>query len=101
MTVPPGGQTVLLPQCHRMFFPIISIYLLGCFFFFPSPLSLIIWRCPQKAIYLFLLWLYDVFTGEAVLKSVQRVSSRMKKKGKYRYCPQAVYAGVHYRNARV
>lgn len=28
ITVPPGGQTVLLPQCHRMLFPVISIYLL-------------------------------------------------------------------------
>lgn len=37
MTVPPGGQTVLFPQCHRMFFPIISIYLLGVFFFFFLP----------------------------------------------------------------
>lgn len=33
LTVPPGGQTVLLPQCHRMFF-LLSPFI--CCFFFSS-----------------------------------------------------------------
>lgn len=66
ITVPPGGHSVV-PQCHRMLFPVISIYL--------GWVSLIIWRCPQKAIYFFLVWLCNVFIGKAVTKSVQQVSS--------------------------
>lgn len=84
ITVPPGGQTVLFPSVTECFF-LLSPFI--CFLF-----SLIIWRCPQKAIYLFLMWLYDVFIGKAVTKSVQHVSSRARKKKErtYRYCIQAI-----------
>lgn len=76
--VPPVSQNVFSYLLHLS----VGSFFLFVFFFCPPPLSLIIWRCPQKAIYLFLLWLYDVFTGEAVWKSVQRVSPRMKKERK-------------------
>lgn len=79
LTVPPGGQTVLLPQCHRMFF-LLSPFICCFFFFFP----LILWRCPQKAIYLFTR-LCDVSCGNTVCHRERGG----KKEGTYR-CIQAV-----------
>lgn len=70
ITVPPGGQTVLFPQSQNVF----SYYLHLSVSFFP----VIFGRCPQKAIYLFPLWLYDVLMGKAV--TVQHVSSSVRKK---------------------
>ncbi len=84
ITVPPGGQRVLFPQCHRMFFPSISIYQLF--------LSVIVWRFPQKAIYLFLQWLRDVLFRKAVKKKNQCNMYRQERGRRWRKKECAVFA---------
>lgn len=95
ITVPPGGQTVLLPQCHRMFFPFISIY--------QFVFSVIIWRFPQKAIYLFLQWLYDVLFGKAVEKisATWIIKSEEGERKNVQLLHSGNFASVHYQDGRI
>lgn len=85
ITVPPGGQTVLFPQRHRMFFPFISIYQLV---FLRDNLEI----SSKSNIFISSVAVWCVVWEGCRKKSVQHESSRARRKKErmWSYCIQAI-----------